>query len=473
MITTIARKEVTEMVRDGRFRWASAIVLALLAVALLLGWQHYRDVSSQHELARRSTREHWLNQGSKNPHSAAHYGVYAFKPKTPLSFVDRGIDPWVGVAAWLEAHKQNEFKYKPAQDATAVQRFGELTGATVLQVLIPLMIVMLTFSAFSNEREQGTLRQLLSLGVKRSHLAAGKALGIALALGMLLVPATVLGVAALSLTTENGALLASVSRMALMTVSYLIYFAAMIAVSLAVSAWAKSSRLALVSLLGFWIFNSLIAPRVVADAAKAAFPTPSSFEFSQQMELALRDNVDEVSSRNARAERLKQDLFKKYNVSKIEDLPVNFGGLSLQAGEEHGNEVFDRVYSELWGTFSKQESVHQAASIVAPLLAVRSLSMGLAGTDFAQHAHFARAAEDYRRMIQREMNLDIADNAAKVTGAYLRGRDLWEKLPDFQYSAPDVAWVVARQRLPFFLLFLWAIAAAAIAWRAAHRLEVE
>jgi ABC-2 type transport system permease protein len=191
------------------------------------------------------------------------------------------------------------------------------------------------------------------------------------------------------------------------------------------------------------------------------------------MDLALRDNMDEVSARNARGERLKQELFKKYNVSKIEDLPVNFGGLSLQAGEEHGNEVFDKVYSELWGTFSKQESVHQAASIVAPLLAVRSLSMGLAGTDFAQHAHFARAAEEYRRMIQREMNLDIADNAAKVSGAYLRGRDLWEKVPDFQYSAPDVAWVVARQRLPFLLLFLWAIAASAIAWRAAHKLEVE
>lgn len=61
------------------------------------------------------------------------------------------------------------------------------------------------------------------------------------------------------------------------------------------------------------------------------------------MELALRDSVDEVSSRNARAERLKQELFRKYNVSKVEDLPVNFGGLSLQAGEEHGNEVFDRM----------------------------------------------------------------------------------------------------------------------------------
>jgi ABC-2 type transport system permease protein len=473
MISTIARKEMTEMVRDGRFRWAAVIVLALLAAALLLGWQHYRDVNAQHEVARRATREQWLNQGSKNPHSAAHYGVYAFKPRMPLSLVDQGVDPWVGVAAWLEAHKQNEFKYRPAQDATAVQRFGELTGATVLQILIPLLIVLLTFSAFSAEREQGTLRQLLSLGVKRSHLAAGKALGIGWALGSLLVPATMLGVLALALSSQNGALLASAGRMALMGASYLVYFAALIAVCLAVSAWARSSRLALVTLLGFWIFNSLIAPRAVADLAKALYPTPSMFEFTQRMELALRDSTDEVTSRGARNERLKQELFQKYNVSKIEDLPVNFGGLALQAGEEHGNEVFDMAYAELWDTFASQERVHQMASVVAPLLGVRSLSMALAGTDFAQHAHFARAAEEYRRRIQRDMNLDIAYNAARVTGAYLRGRDLWEKIPDFRYETPGVTWVLSRQQLTILLLLVWTMAAMGFSWWTARRLRVE
>ena len=35
-------------------------------------------------------------------------------------------DLHAGVAAFLEAHKQNEFKYRPAQDRTALQRFGEL-----------------------------------------------------------------------------------------------------------------------------------------------------------------------------------------------------------------------------------------------------------------------------------------------------------------------------------------------------------
>ena len=61
--------------------------------------------------------------------------MYAFKPKSPLAMVDTGVDPYIGVAVWLEAHKQNEFKFRPAQDRTAVQRFGEMTGAEVLQLL--------------------------------------------------------------------------------------------------------------------------------------------------------------------------------------------------------------------------------------------------------------------------------------------------------------------------------------------------
>lgn len=174
MIRTIARKEMLEMIRDGRFRWSAIITFLLLIGALAMGWQHYSEVNIQHEAARKATRGSWLAQGEKNPHSAAHYGVYAFKPKMPLSLVDRGVDPYVGVTAWLEAHKQNEFRFKPAQDATALQRLGELTGTTVLQLLLPLLIVLLTFSAFSAEREQGTLRQLLSLGLKGSDLAAGK-----------------------------------------------------------------------------------------------------------------------------------------------------------------------------------------------------------------------------------------------------------------------------------------------------------
>jgi len=469
MILRIARKEMTEMIRDGRFRVAGAIVLTLLSGALLLGWQHYREVSAQHHAAQQATRTQWLNQGRKNPHSAAHYGIYAFKPKLPLTMVDRGTDPFTGVAVWLEAHKQNEFKYRPAQDATAVQRFGEVTGATVLQLLIPLLIVLLAFNAFSGERESGTLRQLLSLGVSKTHLARGKALGVAAALGMLLVPATLIGVAALTAASAQTEMIAALPRMTWMTVSYLLYFAAFVGLSLAVSAWASSSRSALTILLGFWMFNGLIAPRAASDVAKALRPTPSAFEFGHKMELALKGSGHDSSEE--RTKRLEAELLRKYNVDKIEALPVNFNGIRMQDGEEHGNQVFDNAYTELWAIFSQQDSVHRALSVIAPSLAIRSASMAFAGADFPQHAHFATAAEEYRRMIQRLMNGDLARNAAN-TGTYFAGEDLWKKTPPFEYTAPDTSWVLARQTASLSILALWCAVAALAALWSARRVEV-
>jgi ABC-2 type transport system permease protein len=471
MIATIARKEMVEMIRDGRFRWSAGITLCLLLGSVAMGWQHYREVSKQHETARRETRQQWLKQGEKNPHSAAHYGVYAFKPKMPLSLVDPGVDPYVGVAAWLEAHKQNEFKFKPAQDSTALARLGELTGSTVLQLLIPLVIVLLTFSAFASEREMGTLRQLLSLGVKRSDLAWGKALGIAYALALLLIPATAIGVAGLALTSENGSLAQSWSRIGLMMLGYLVYFASFVGVSLAVSAASKSSLVALIVLLGFWIFNGLIAPKAVTDIARAIHPTPSALDFAKQMEHDIENGMDGHNPADSRADALKAELLRKYKVDSIEKLPVDFAGLRMQAGEEYGNQVFDKHYGELWATYERQRRIHELASLFAPALAIRSVSMGLSGTDFPQHSHFAKAAEEYRRVINREMNMDLAYNAKGKT-VYMANQQLWEKIPDFEYTAPDLGWVLSHQTTSFVMLALWASVAAVAVWLAARNVQV-
>mgnify|MGYP005853453077 CR=1 FL=1 len=472
MLAVIVRKELTEMVRDGRFRWSAAITMALLFGALALGWQHHTEIKRQHDTASKATREQWLKQGKKNPHSAAHYGVYAFKPVMPLSLVDRGVDPYVGVASWLEAHKQNEFRFKPAQDATALQRLGEMTGATVLQLLIPLLIVLLTFSAFSAEREQGTLRLLMSLGLKPRQLAWGKALGTASALGLLLVPASAVGAAALALTSENGSFAASASRAALMAAGYLVYFAAFVAISLAVSALAGSSRAALTALLGVWIVNGLIVPKAASDLARAAHPTPSAMEFARSVERELEKGADGRGSPDARMEELKRKLLKQYNVGSIEKLPVNFTGIRLHEGERHGNEVYDRHYSALWDAFDRQRRVHELSSAAAPFMAVRSFSMALAGTDFAQHAHFAKAAEQYRRDLNEKMNMDIARNQKPDEPNYMRGEELWAAMPEFVYTAPDLKWVLSRQKLTMAMLGGWAAAACLFLGVAVSRIKV-
>jgi ABC-2 type transport system permease protein len=477
MIATIARKEFVDMTRDGRFRLSAVVVALLLAAALVTGWRHWRAVSAEHAAAARVTREHWVTQPPKNPHSAAHYGVYAFKPKPPLAFADGGVDGYVGTYSWLEAHRQNEYRGRPAQDATPAARFGEWSAAAVLQLLVPLLIIMLAFPAFAGERDRGTLRQLASLGVPPARLAAGKALGVGGALALLLVPAALAGALALVLAGgEAGAgarLGDTLARVAALAVGYLAYFAAFLAVALAVSTRARSARVALVALVAFWAVNAFAAPRVAAAVARAAAPTPTALAFSVGLERAMSADPEGLSS-EARARQFRDSVLRAYGVTHVDSLPVNFAGLTLDEGERHGDRVFDAHYGALYDGWRAQERVRSALAAAAPLLAVRGLSMGLAGTDFEQHRHFQSAAERYRRDLMHRMNMGMAEGSRTADG-FTRNADstLWASVPPFAYEMPSAGWVLARQGANLAVLAAWALVAALAAGWAARRLPVD
>ncbi len=477
MIRTIAYKELLEMVRDGRFQWVAGILIVLLMTALAVGWRNYEEISSERELAQNTVHEQWLKQPEQNPHSGVHYGIYAFRPKTFLSSIDPGLEPYVGATVWLEAHLQNQFEARPADDASAVQRFGQMTVAMVLQVLLPLLIILVSFSVFAGEREQGTFRLLLSLGVKPSHLAAGKALGVAGALGLVLFPAVVIGVVALSLLTDLAAARLDLGRMLLMGGFYLLYLGLFVGVSLAVSAKARSSRLALIGLLGFWFFNSLIAPRVTSDIAQTLYPSISNFEFETEMAKARSFGLDGTSTSAELRSKREKEVLHQYGVEEVKDLPVNFYGIQLQVSEGAGYRAFDKFYGGVYDNFQRQNRVRDIAAILAPVLAIRSLSMGLSATDWYQHRDFAERAEMHRRLEVKIINDDITFNgvldADALSNRYVNGIDVWEKVPPFEYRLKPVSWVLDNHLLNIVILLLWSTFAAVVLCWATRRIEVE
>lgn len=474
MIIKIARKEMTEIWRDGRFRWSGFIVFALLLIALAVGWKNYTTVKREHDAANAESRQTWENQGKRNPHSAAHFGVYAFKPKTPMSLVDSGLDSYTGTNIWVEAHYQNPSRGRPIEDATALQRFGELTAAGVLLLLLPLLIIFLGFDAFAGERERGTLRQTLSIGVKRNHLVLGKLLGLLAALAVLLVPATIAGVLALALATSNDLLLSSLPRFALLGLSYLLYCTAFAGVALAVSALAAMARLALVVLIGFWIFSSLVVPRLANDLAERLYPEPSSQQFWAAVDRDLKEGIDGHDPANNRTKALEEKLLQQYGVAKKEDLPINFNGIALNAGEEYAAQVFDKHWSRVWDTYYSQQKVHQAFGIAAPFMSTRSLSMGFAGTDLAHYEDFTAVVEQYRRDLNRMLNMDFAENSATKEGYnYFVDREVWERSPDFAYRQPSAAWALSNRIWDLLILFAWALGAIAVGIFAAVRMRIE
>jgi ABC-2 type transport system permease protein len=463
MVAAIARKEFIEMLRDGRFRWAAAIVLALLATALLAGASDQRERVAQQHAAQTAEQSRWYAQEAKNPHAAAHYGLFAFKPRLAPAFLDPGVEPYTGMAVWLEAHKQNEMLYRPAQDATLAQRFGELTAALVLQVALPLVVVLLAFNAFAGERERGTLRQLLSLGVRARDLVLGKTLGLGGALSLMAAPAVVLGVTTLVLTGPAEGR----PCIAVLALVYLVYIAIFARLALAASAWARSSGFALVVLLGFWGLNCLLAPRAVADLAAAFYPLPEPVSFKTRMQQALADPAEASAMLKERTAA----LMKEYAAARPEDLPVNLAGLSLQVGEEHGYRVFDRFYGELFTLMEAQNRVLQRAAALFPMLGVQAISMGLAGTDLAQHRDFVRAAEAHRRAEIKIINDDILAHPLKAGEVHNGDHELWAKVPPFDYEPPALGWVVREQVTALTWLITWFWLAAWLVSRSAKRLQ--
>ncbi|MBC8088449.1 MAG: DUF3526 domain-containing protein [Phycisphaerae bacterium] len=466
MLSQIARKECLEMFRDGRFRWAGALIGGLLVVSLASGYTARSAANAERSSAQAEMQSRWYKQPARNPHSAAHYGLWAFKPMPAFALADRGIDPYVGTASWLEAHKQNDFRFRPAMDATAVQRFGDWTAAAVLQQLIPLLIIVLGFSMFAGEREQGTLRQLASLGVPARTLVAGKSFGVTAALSLILVPAAILG--ALALLVSAGADASDLPRFVALVGVYLAWFGIVLAVTIGVSLAARTAQRALLILLGLWTVNSMVAPRMAASIARSVHPTSSRVEFIAAVDAGLANGIDGHAPAGARREALEKELLVRYNVSSVDSLPQNFDALAMQAGEEHADEVFDHNFNQMYDQFRKQGVVQQVASIAAPLIAVRFLSMAIAGTDLESHRAFANAAEQHRRLIQREMNGWLAQNtAAGKTFSTLADSTLWAKIPAFSYETMGVSSAIRLYVIGALVLLLWLMVS--FAWIATRR----
>ena len=449
---TIAVKDATEIWRDGRFRWAAGLLLVLLVAAVAGGVHNQSEIARQHADAQRAERDVWLDKGDMNPHAAAHYGAFVFKPVQPLSAIDPGLDPFVGVFVFLEAHKQQLARHRPIEDATPTRRLGQLTPASAALVLLPLLVVALTFSSFAGERDQGTLRPLLAMGISRRSLLAGKAMGAMLPLALVIVPATMIGAAILywNAPADPGAPIGA--RAAGIAVVYLAHTLIWIGLGLAVSARSRTQGAALVVLLALWFLNAFVMPPLAMAAAKWIDPSPSAIEFAA----SIQDEKDGWPSWDERVEQVMTRFLDGEFASTM--APANVEVVALLESEADETALYDRRFAELFERYRRQARTVERVGAIAPTLAARTLSMALAGTDDAHDREFGAAASQYRAAMLTTLNGELASSGRFNTFDYTRGRDLWEKVPPFDYDVPAARWALSQASWSAGALGTWLLA---------------
>ena len=460
--------EWQRLVRQGRIGYLLLSVALLLGAAAFLGLQDAQRQQAKQREAQQHVREQWENMGPYNPHGAAHFGSYAFKPVNALTALDEGVNSSVGKVLRLEGHVQNEMTYSAGSQALMLSRFGQLKPSLLLQVIIPLARIFLTFSAVSNEREQGRLPLLTLQGLSARQLLLGKTFAYWLT-GVALLLLT-LGTQWLFFSGDRpGDLLA---RSGLLFLAYAAFYWVICALTVWLSARLKSSTAALTSMLALWALWVVFLPMIAGAFVEDLHPLPSRQDFKTAMQEDRSKGIDGHNPSDAREKDLRDSVLAAYDVDSLAALPINFDGIRMQADEEYGNQVWDKHFGALFRTMQQQKKTYQASSFINPFAALQSLSMGASGTDNLHHAHFQRAAEDYRRQFIKALNDKHAYGGSKTGDwGWKADQTFFNSIADFEYRSPHLAGLLPTYVPDLAALLIWTFLSTLFLYRGAAKID--
>lgn len=459
--------------RHSRLAVVAAVALVAIAIVSALTSGSFVAAEAVERAEHQAEADSaFLSQPARHPHRMVHYGHYVYRVPPPLAVVDPGVDAYTGTSVFLEGHRQNTATFAEVRETSSLTRFGLLTPAFSLQVLVPLLLIIVGYGCIVRERRSGTLLQLLTHGTPPRTILFGKAA----ALGSLALLAYFpLAFAAAYAATRDSWL----SSMLMLT-GYALYLTIWTFGIVAVSARARTAGGALVILLGVWLATVVAMPRVATEVATATVPTPSQVETNLAVNAELRELGDSHNANDPNFQSFRAQILAQYDVERVEDLPVNFRGLVAYEGEARTTEVLNAYAEEQLATERAQSRVAARFGLLSPTVALRRLSMIAAGTDLENHHRFLRAAEAHRFEFVQSLNrlhterLRYQDDMRRNDGAAETRRarvsaENWSLLPEFDFE-PPAAGDRAHRALPSAgILLLWFGLASAMLYRSARR----
>lgn len=455
----------------NRAVWGLLIGIALLLVyAAVTGWVTLRQQNETGRTYQQQARQDWLGNPDKHPHRMAHYGHFAFRPKAPLSVFDFGMENFLGNTIYLEAHKQNSVNFSEAGFSTGLLRFGEISMAMVLQLLLPLILIFLGFGTVATDRETGTLKLLLSQGVSWQQLLVGKSLGLMAVMLTLYGPVMVI-TGLLWFGVQGGQVSADQTiRLLLLMGAYLLYLSLFCFITVLVSARSRTAKTALVSLIGLWLMLTLVIPRTSQALGSYLYPAPSKAKFLAAIQADVLNEGDSHNPNDLHYKELKDSLLTAYGVESVSQLPFNYSGFVMAEGEKISARLYNDHFGRLLAIYDQQNRFSKAMAFVNPYLAIRNLSMTLSGTDYASYVDFQRQAEHYRYDMAQKMNdLQIQFISNQKPGPTDKPHQIdkhhWQEVPDFTYQPPDIMSVFEHEAISLLAFALWTGLLGLVIWR--------
>ncbi|NCC49791.1 MAG: hypothetical protein EOM20_01115 [Spartobacteria bacterium] len=440
MLWSLIEKELKNNLLSMRFVFSLAIVLLVMLGSIQVRMDDYVQ----------STLDSRANAAAeRQTHRDTHFwrfqwtGMFLERPVLPLGILvtgtERNPDPRFRVFQ----------KSKPIiRPSGSIDRNPLVTLSTpvdimfITGVVMSLLVLVLSFDAVSGEREQGTLKLLLSFPVPRSVLIFAKWIGGILTL---CIP-FIIGYLCLAIWI----LLSGDVRFAasdwlvflLIGLSSLLYIAWMFSAALLVSCWFRHAATSMCMLLLMWVLLVLVIPNISPYLAAAFSPVDSA----QSVHFKSMKITKELQ--NEENQQL-QELQKRHNVPRWwqEDNAWREGVELVARSHDRQRQGTRAIVDRRTAQIIRQTDLAHIIGRVSPFVSYANIVTTLAWTGPGFEQHLRLLMREYEDQLRRMTTDGLKDQVPFSA----------DMLPHFRYTPPPVGARFAQTLVDWAVLLSGAV----------------
>jgi ABC-type transport system involved in multi-copper enzyme maturation permease subunit len=482
MLWEIIRKEFHSNIITARFILGFVICLMLISASTYVAIRNYERRLNDYNVAVREHRDEILNAK-----------VYSeLRPRVdrkpnPLSIFNNGMDKRLGNSfrAELSAVPMVYDGEKHGAYNPFLALFPSIDLTFIFQVVLSLLALLFAYDAISGERENGTLKLMMSNSIPRSSVLLGKYLSALLSLIWPIAVSVIVALVTIMFSGKVSLAGGDFVRILLILAASLLYVSLFYLMGLLISTKTSRTATSLMLAMFVWVFLTLIYPNaggLLAD--RVIKSTPGGGQFSQIQEL--------WSEFRQERDRYKEKVFPEYTThggtgsssgsmsgsspdtlfSFLHEFRSMDGEIRPESAVSALNQYYQhvehlriRTADSAWqirkqaldDSYGRKQRLAMRVLRLSPSAVYDNASSILASTDLGGIRHFMDQVREYRNSYIRYLNSREAFSSAEWFNYSNREGD--EKLdlsgvPVFHQRAESVASSLSRGTTDVLLLVI-------------------
>lgn len=394
MLRDLLWRQIVEDLRSFRFFLNFILIMITVSIFTLIFIVHFRYVQLNYATKVFENQQRFA-QFSKNPQSGAAFAnqELLMKPRVD-EFLAFGSEDKIPQGLYFRMSPYELRLLNMKEDITGrgwylpVSRREFITTsaffspdlASIIQFLFSFLAIALAFNAITGDKEEGSLRLVLSNRVKRSHLLLSKYLSALMTLCLPLIVSIILGHILIEMSGSISLPHEYILEVTAFFLASLFYVSIFILIGLLCSVLCQSSTKSLVLGLLLWVFMVFILPKSMGlflNLKRYEVPSPEQIE-KQANGLAI-----DIGDR----------YFKKEDLSLISDENKRLDVIMKGAQEE------DEAKQKLRDFYLQKKIASvlsvQKMTIASPSVLFEYASSSLAGTGISHFQHLLSKARLY------------------------------------------------------------------------------